>query len=115
MAKVLIYTLPLCGYCVMAKRLLKSRGATYEEVNVSGDTTLRDWLLETTGQRTLPQIFIDDISFGGYNELSVLDRQGALLKLLHKDYHERDATSERAEIDEGVLNGDERGGDTESD
>ena len=77
-----IFTTPLCGYCVMAKRLLLSRGMSYEEVNASGQPELRAWLVTQTGQRTVPQIFIRGRSIGGYTELSALDRAGELLNLV---------------------------------
>ena len=65
----------------MAKRLLLSRGIEFEEINASRDPALRDWLVQQSGQRTVPQIFIDGVSIGGYTELSALDRQGTLIKL----------------------------------
>ena len=80
-AKVKIYTTSLCGYCIMAKRLLLSRGIAFEEINASSDPALRSWLVEQSGQSTVPQIFIDGVSIGGYTELSALDRQGTLIKL----------------------------------
>jgi glutaredoxin 3 len=82
MSAVKIYTTPICGYCVMAKRLLASRGIAYEEINAAGQSDLRDWLIETTGQRTVPQIFIHGRPIGGFTELNALDRQGALMKMI---------------------------------
>ena len=82
---VKIFTTPLCGYCIMAKRLLMSRGISYEEVDASGNTELRAWLVQVSGQRTVPQIFIHGRSIGGYTELSALDRAGELMKLVKPD------------------------------
>ena len=81
---VQIYTTRLCGYCVMAKRLLKSRGIEFTEIHVDGDWTRRQWLVEQTGQQTVPQIFIHEQSIGGYDELSALDRMGQLLPLINE-------------------------------
>jgi len=63
----------------MAKRLLEKRGVAYEEINAAGQTDLRDWLIEQTGQRTVPQIFIHDQPIGGFMELNALDRAGELM------------------------------------
>ncbi len=82
MNPVRIYTGPFCGYCVMAKRLMTARDIPFEEIDVGGDHEKRMWLVETTGQRTVPQIFIGDESIGGYTELAALDRSGGLLPKL---------------------------------
>ncbi len=78
-AKVTVYTTQVCPYCVRAKSLLAKRGVAYEEVDVSGDTEKRNWLVERTGQKTVPQIFIDDFSVGGSDDLAKLDLEGGLL------------------------------------
>jgi glutaredoxin 3 len=78
MTDVTIYTTRVCGYCVAAKRLLAARKIPYEEIDVSGDDAKRAWLVETTGLRTVPQIFIRGESIGGYDELAALDRSGEL-------------------------------------
>ena len=78
MTDVRIYTTRVCGYCVAAKRLLAARAIPYEEIDVSGDDARRAWLVETTGLRTVPQIFIGGESIGGYDELAALDRSGQL-------------------------------------
>jgi glutaredoxin 3 len=78
MADVRVYTTRLCGYCVMAKRLLRARGIAYEEIDVTGDAAARDWLVERTGRKTVPQIFIEGKPIGGYVELVALDRSGQL-------------------------------------
>lgn len=78
MKPVRVYTTRICGYCVAAKRLLERKGVPFEEVDVSRDHEKRMWLVQATGQRTVPQIFIGEESIGGYNELSALDRAGEL-------------------------------------
>lgn len=82
MKPVVIYTTRICPYCVMAKRLLESRGARYEEVRVDTDPALRDQLIERTQRRTVPQIFIGDTHVGGFDDLAALDRAGGLMPLL---------------------------------
>ncbi|MDO8331841.1 MAG: glutaredoxin 3 [Fluviicoccus sp.] len=82
MAKVVIYTTTICPYCVRAKMLLQKKGVAYEEINVGNDHEMRIKLVEMTRQRTVPQIFINDRSIGGCDELYALERQGALDPLL---------------------------------
>lgn len=76
---VQVYTTRICTYCVVAKRLLKKRGIAFEEIDVSNDPEKRMWLVEQSGQRTVPQIFIHGESIGGYTELAALDNAGGLL------------------------------------
>ncbi|GBD26163.1 Glutaredoxin 3 [bacterium HR30] len=78
MRKVVIYTTTYCPYCVAAKRLLERKSIAYEEIDVTANEELRAWLVERTGRRTVPQIFIDGEPIGGYEELSALDLAGAL-------------------------------------
>ena len=77
-AEVTIYTTRVCGYCVAAKHLLTARKVPYQEIDVTADPAKRAWLVETTGQRTVPQIFIGAEPIGGYDELAALDRAGEL-------------------------------------
>ena len=78
-----IYTDMLCSYCALAKRLLKSKQVDFNEIEVSGDANLRaETRSRANGQRTVPQIFIDDIHIGGYDDLYLLDKKGLLNKLL---------------------------------
>ncbi len=81
-ARVVMYRTPYCGYCVLAKRLLVSKGVAFDEIDVAGDGEKREWLREATGQHTVPQIFIDGRSIGGYTELNRLERSGELDALL---------------------------------
>jgi glutaredoxin 3 len=83
-AEVKVYTTQTCPYCYRAKALLKKRDVPYEEIDVSRDEEKRRWLVEASGMRTVPQIFIDGKSIGGSDELHALDKSGELDKLLHR-------------------------------
>ena len=72
----------ICPYCIRAKALLKSRGIQYEEIDVTGDPSARAWLVQATGRRTVPQIFIDDEPIGGFDDLRALDVSGELSRKL---------------------------------
>jgi glutaredoxin 3 len=80
--KVTVYTKQSCPYCVRAKKLLEKKGVAYEEVGVEGDDALRTWLVEKTGQMTVPQIFAGDRSLGGFSDVDALDREGKLDPIL---------------------------------
>jgi glutaredoxin 3 len=82
-ADVTIYTTRICPYCVAAKRLLKERGASYREIDVTGDDAKRAWLVEVTGRRTVPQIFFGEEAIGGYDDLAALDKAGTLREKLN--------------------------------
>ena len=82
MAKVEIYTTQTCPYCHRAKALLAQKGVAFLEVDVSTDPDMRRKLLDRTGRRTVPQIFINDKSVGGYDDIAALDRAGKLNGLL---------------------------------
>jgi glutaredoxin 3 len=73
-----MYTTLICPYCIRAKMLLKAKGVAYEEIDVSGDHEKRAWLVKVTGRRTVPQIFINEESIGGFDEMRALDRAGEL-------------------------------------
>ena len=73
-----MFTTLICPYCIRAKMLLKAKGVSYEEIDVSGDHVKRAWLVETSGRRTVPQIFINEESIGGFDEMRALDRAGEL-------------------------------------
>jgi len=79
---VRIYTTPICGYCVAAKRFLEKRGIPFEEIDVSDDVEMRQWLVARTGQRTVPQIFVGDRSIGGYTDMRALDQTGSFEPLI---------------------------------
>ena len=65
-----------------AKALFARKGVQYQEIDVSSDDQKRHWLVQTTGQRTVPQIFINDKSVGGFDDIAALDRKGELDPML---------------------------------
>jgi glutaredoxin 3 len=82
-AKVLMYSTGVCPYCIMAERLLKSKGVDeIEKVRIDLDPQQRAKMMEKTGRRTVPQIYIGDTHVGGFDDLSALDRAGKLDPLL---------------------------------
>jgi glutaredoxin 3 len=82
MADVQVYVTTYCPYCVRAKGLLNRKKVAFTEINVDDDPEKRAWLAKATGQRTVPQIFIDGKSVGGSDDLHDLERLGELDKLL---------------------------------
>ena len=78
-----MYTTTICAYCIRAKMLLGKRNIPYEEINVGGDHDKRAWLVQATGRKTVPQIFIHGRSIGGFEELAALDRAGQLMPMIH--------------------------------
>ncbi len=83
MPKIEVYSTAVCPYCVAAKNLLKSRGLEWVEVRVDTDPALREAMLARSGgQRTVPQIFINDHHVGGFDQLAAADRSGRLQQLL---------------------------------
>ena len=82
-AKVVMYATGVCPFCLMAERLLRSRGvAEIEKVRVDLDLERRDEMVRRTGRRTVPQIYVGDRHVGGYDDLAALDRAGGLEPLL---------------------------------
>ena len=83
MAKVSMYTTAVCPYCVMAERLLLSKGVLdIEKIRVDLDPALREAMMQRTGRRTVPQIYVGETHVGGFDDLSALDKAGALDPLL---------------------------------
>ena len=83
MQAVKMYTTAVCPYCIRAKQILKSKGVEQiEEVRIDFDTAARDHMMQVTGRRTVPQIFIGDTHVGGCDDLMALDAKGGLLPLL---------------------------------
>jgi glutaredoxin 3 len=83
MAAVLMYSTASCPFCVLAERLLRARGvADIAKIRVDLDPGRRGEMVERTGRRTVPQIYIGEQHVGGYDDLVVLDRAGELLPLL---------------------------------
>lgn len=80
---VRMYTTAVCPYCVRAKQLLKARGVEQiEEIRIDTDPQVRAHMMEVTGRRTVPQIFIGETHVGGCDDLIALDGRGGLLPLL---------------------------------
>lgn len=83
MAKIEIYTFPTCPYCHRAKALLREKGVSFEETDVSQNDDLRNAMAKrANGRRTVPQIFIDNKHIGGCDDLYALDEKGGLDPLL---------------------------------
>ena len=83
MNAVKMYTTLVCPYCQRAKQLLKQRGVEHiEEVRIDQDPSQRAVMMELTGRRTVPQIFIGDTHVGGCDDLIALDQRGGLMPLL---------------------------------
>jgi glutaredoxin 3 len=81
-ADVRIYLTSWCPYCAAAKRLFKGKGVSFTEVDVEGRQDLRGWLASATGQRTVPQVFVNGQPLGGYDDVDALDQEGGLDPLL---------------------------------
>lgn len=85
MAKVLMYCTAVCPYCVRAEQLLQRKGVQeIEKIRVDLQPELRVTMMEKTGRRTVPQIYIGGEYVGGYDELAALDQAGKLNTLLAK-------------------------------
>ena len=83
MARAEIYTTAICPYCVAAKNFLKNRGCDYSEVRVDREPGKREEMLaRSAGLRSVPQIFVNGVHIGGYDELVAADRSGKLLELM---------------------------------
>lgn len=83
-AKVLMYTTAVCPYCQMAERLLRAKGVEVEKVRVDLEPQRRAEMMEKTGRRTVPQIYVGETHVGGYDDLAALDRAGKLDPLLNQ-------------------------------
>jgi len=84
MNKVVMYSKDYCPYCARAQALLAERGVTnLEIIRIDQDPAQRDVMIERTGRRTVPQIFIGDTHVGGCDDLVALDRSGGLVPLLN--------------------------------
>lgn len=84
MNKVVMHSKDYCPYCARAKSLLEQRGVTdLEIIQIDRDPAQRDVMIERTGRRTVPQIFIGDTHVGGCDDLMALDRSGGLAPMLN--------------------------------
>ena len=83
MAKIVMYSTSVCPFCLMAERLLKSKGvADIEKIRVDLEPERRQEMMQRTGRRTVPQIYVGERHIGGYDDLAALDRAGGLDPLL---------------------------------
>jgi glutaredoxin 3 len=84
MKSVKMYTTAVCPYCIRAKQILKAKGVdAIEEIRIDMQPAERMKMMEITGRRTVPQIFIGDTHVGGCDDLMALDRSGGLAPLLN--------------------------------
>lgn len=85
-AEVIIYSTLMCPYCVQAKQLLDSKGATYQEIRIDQDRDKMSEMINLSGgRRSVPQIFIDGVHVGGFDDLSALNVKGQLDVMLEGD------------------------------
>lgn len=80
--RITVYTKDNCPYCVRAKALLGRKGVPFDEIKVEGNDELRRWLVERSGQMTVPQVFAGERSLGGFSDLAALDDRGELDPIL---------------------------------
>jgi len=78
MTNIQIYSTKQCPYCVRAKTLLQNKDLAYEEIDVSADVDAMQEMIQRSGSRSVPQVFIDGRSVGGFQELSQLSAEGHL-------------------------------------
>ena len=82
LAKVVMYIKDYCPYCTRAKNLLKKKGVEFQEIDITDDEDLQEFVIKESGRRTVPQIFINDKSVGGSDDIYYLNSIGELDKLL---------------------------------
>tara|TARA_B100000315_G_scaffold54552_1_gene48803 strand:+ start:681 stop:935 length:255 start_codon:yes stop_codon:yes gene_type:complete len=83
MKQVTVYMGPMCAFCDATKRLLTKKNIPYNEINIAiEENKMKEMIKKSNGKRTIPQIFIEDLHIGGYNELRTLENKGELDKLL---------------------------------
>ncbi len=83
MVEIVIYSKDYCPYCVKAKNLLKQKGLSFREIDITHDEKLQQEVVTRSGgRRTVPQIFIGDTHVGGFDDLAALDKAGKLDALL---------------------------------
>ena len=84
-AKVVMYGTRFCPYCMMARRLFNSKNIEFEEISVSSNSELWDEMEQKSGRNTVPQIFINDESLGGYDDIAELEQNGELDQILGRE------------------------------
>ena len=82
MPRIIMYTTGFCPYCVAAKNLLQTKGASWDEIRIDKERGKRDEMIDKSQRRTVPQIFIGDTHVGGFDDLAALDKAGELDQLL---------------------------------
>lgn len=82
MKTVTIYSTSWCTYCNAAKRFLDQKGVPWQDIDLTDDDAGRTALVEKTGRRTVPQIFVGDVHVGGYDDLRALDSRGGFMPLV---------------------------------
>ena len=80
---VIVYSTAVCPYCIRAERLLEAKGVTVQKVRVALDPAERVKMMERTGRRTVPQIYVGETHVGGFDDLYALDQAGKLDPLLN--------------------------------
>ena len=80
---VIVYSTAVCPYCVRAERLLEAKGVTVQKIRVDLDPEERIKMMERTGRRTVPQIYVGETHVGGFDDLYALDQAGGLSPLLN--------------------------------
>jgi thioredoxin reductase (NADPH) len=98
MVSIVMYTKPVCPYCTMAKQLLRQKQQEWLEIDVEGDPARQKEMIERSGRRTVPQIFVDDRHVGGFDELAALEDAGELDALLEREHTEAEAEHRRVVI-----------------
>lgn len=78
-----IYSTLICPYCNAAKQLLKSKGLNFQEIRIDQDRQQRQLMIEKSGRTSVPQIFIDELHIGGFDDLNALNRSGKLDEILN--------------------------------
>lgn len=79
-----MYLTAMCPYCQMARRLLEEKGVDYEVIRVDQDRALREEMMNISGRRTVPQIFVGETHVGGFDELNALESAGKFDALLQQ-------------------------------
>ncbi len=82
MSDVVIYTTRICPFCIRAKQVLDGKGVKYREIAVDANPELRLEMMEKSGRRTVPQIWVGETHVGGFDDLWLLERRGELAPLL---------------------------------
>ena len=82
MPDVTIYTRQFCGFCTAAKRLLDGKGVSYTEHDATSSSALRQEMVQRSGRRTFPQVFVGNTHVGGFDDLDAAERDGRLDRLL---------------------------------